>query len=168
MDDKLLSIYLNDHLAGSTAGLELARRLHRQNKKGAAGKRLGEIASEIDEDREALRDVMKRVGASENPFKTTLALVTERAGRLKLNGQLLGYSPLSRMEELEALRLGVEGKLALWRALEETRGSDSRLKGIDLAWLQRRADRQREDLEAMRLEAAREAFGVAGAQRAKR
>ena len=167
MDDKLLSIYLNDHLAGSTAGLELARRLYRQNKKDAGAKRLGEIAAEIEEDREVLRDVMRRVGAAENPFKTTLARVTERAGRLKLNGQLLGYSPLSKMEELEALRLGVEGKLALWRALEETRAPDSRLKGVDLPELQRRAERQREDLETMRLGAAREAFGVAGTQRAK-
>ena len=35
--------------------------------------------------------------------------VAEKAGRLKLNGSLLTYSPLSRLVELEGLSLGVEG-----------------------------------------------------------
>jgi hypothetical protein len=167
MDDRLLGIYLNDHLAGATAGLELARRCASRNQKSELGKELKEIAHEIGEDRESLRTVMRRVGATENVAKTTFAWVAERAGRFKLNGRVLTYSPLSRVEELEALRLGVEGKLALWRTLKETRGADPRLEGVDLDQLAQRAQRQTARLEEMRLAAAATAFGPP-AKRAER
>jgi hypothetical protein len=36
----------------------------------------------------------------------------EKAGPLRLNGRLLNPSPLSGLVELEAVRLGVEGKAA--------------------------------------------------------
>jgi hypothetical protein len=111
---------------------------------------------------------MRKLAAGENVAKTTLAWIAERTGRLKLNGRLLSYSPLSRVEELEALRLGVEGKLALWRALKETRATDPRLKGIDLDELARRAEGQRDELESMRLEAASQAFGTAPVGRKRR
>ena len=39
-----------------------------------------------------------------------MAWSAEKFGRLKLNGQLSGYSPLSRLEELEILALVAEGK----------------------------------------------------------
>jgi hypothetical protein len=169
MDDRLLGIYLNDHLAGATAGVELARRASGSNRGGEIGERLSKLAKEIEEDREALRSVMRRLGVVPNPAKAALALLAERTGRyLKLNGRILGYSPLSRVEELEALRIGVEGKLALWRGLKETRGADPRLEGVDFEELARRAERQRDELEAMRIEAARGAFGTAPAGRAKR
>ena len=166
MDDRLLGIYLNDHLAGATAGLELARRTHGRNKDGKLGAALGRIAAAIEEDRDSLRSVMERLGVAQNVAKTSLAWVAERAGRLKLNGHLLTYSPLSRVEELEALRLGVEGKLCLWRTLKEARGTDPRLEGVDLDDLARRAESQRDELEAMRVAAARKAFGTPRPQRA--
>jgi hypothetical protein len=165
MDDRLIGIYLNDHLAGATGGLELARRLASRNRGTEYEEQLGRIAAEIEEDRVALEDVMTRLGAAANPVKVRAAWAAERVGRLKMNGRLLGYSPLSRLEELEALRLGVEGKLALWRSLKETRGADRRLEGIDLDALANRAERQRDELEAMRLRAATGAFGVAPAPR---
>lgn len=168
MDDRLLGIYLNDHLAGATAGLELAKRCAGRNRGSEFGAKLEEIAREIEQDRASLRMAMKQFGVAENLAKASLAWITERAGRLKLNGHLLTYSPLSRVEELEALRLGVEGKLALWRTLKETRGADPRLEGLDLDELARRAERQTGELEAMRLKAARGAFGSAPARRAKR
>ena len=169
MDDRLLTIYLNDHLAGATVGALIARRSAGSNRGTKLGERLAAIAAEIEQDREALRSVMRRVGAVENPVKTTFVRLAERTGRvLKLNGRLLSYSPLSRLEELEALRIGVEGKLALWRGLKETRGADPRLEGVDLDELARRAERQGAELEAMRLEAVRAAFGTARPGRAKR
>jgi len=168
MDDRLLGIYLNDHLAGATAGVELARRCAGRNRGSDSGRRLAKISREIEEDREQLRAVMRKLAAGENVAKTTLAWIAERTGRLKLNGRLLSYSPLSRVEELEALRLGVEGKLALWRALKETRATDPRLKGIDLDELARRAEGQRDELESMRLEAASQAFGTAPVGRKRR
>jgi hypothetical protein len=40
VDVKLLGIYLNDHLAGSNVGLELARRALRENRDNAVGRYL--------------------------------------------------------------------------------------------------------------------------------
>jgi hypothetical protein len=49
------------------------------------------------------------------------------AGRLKFNGRLLARSPLSDLEELELLLLGVEGKAAGWRTLRTLADTDTRL-----------------------------------------
>jgi hypothetical protein len=161
MDDRLLSIYLNDHLAGATGGALISRRAAGSNRGTPFGDKLAAIANEINEDRDTLLKVMRKLGAAPNPAKVLSVRLAERTGRvLKLNGRLFSYSPLSRVEEMEALRIGVEGKLALWRTLKETRGADPRLKGIDLDELTKRAERHRDQLEAMRLEAAREAFGT--------
>ncbi|MGH2710605.1 MAG: hypothetical protein ACRDH9_05310 [Actinomycetota bacterium] len=169
MDDRLLGIYLNDHLAGATAGTEISRRTAGSNAGTEYGEALGSIAKEIESDREALREVMRALGVAPNLAKTAFVRLAERTGRVfKLNGRILKYSPLSRVEELELLRIGVEGKLALWTTLKETRAADPRLKGMDFPELARAAERQRDRLEAMRLEAAREAFGTATNPRAKR
>jgi hypothetical protein len=107
-------------------------------------------------DREALRELMDELDVGEDMIKTVFALVAERAGRLKLNGSLTSYSPLSRLVEIEGLLLGVNGKLSLWRALREL--DDPRLPDTRLDELERRAERQRDELEDHRLMAAREAF----------
>ncbi len=153
-----LSIYLNDHLAGSTVGVNLARRAAGSNQGTSYGPVLEALAGEIQEDRQSLLDVMERLSVDEDRLKTALAWGAEKAGRLKLNGELRGYSPLSRLEELEALSLGVEGKLALWRTLQRTHGSDPRLSGMDLDELVRRARLQRRRLESQRARAAEEAL----------
>ena len=153
---KLLSIYLNDHLAGATAGRELARRALGSNRGNRFGESLERIAAEIEEDRETLRALMRALGVREDPIKRTVALVGERVGRLKLNGSLRSYSPLSRLLELEALEAGVEAKRSLWRSLEQL--ADPRLAEFDFRALAGRAERQREDLEELRLEAAQVAL----------
>jgi hypothetical protein len=144
-----LAIYLNDHLAGATAGVELARRAASNNSGNDYGPALSELAREIEQDRATLERLMDRLGAGRDRVKLAAAWVGEKVGRLKLNGNLLSYSPLSRLEEIEFLLLGVTGKLALWRALSEH---------IDLPELEARAESQRERLEALRLRAAREVF----------
>jgi hypothetical protein len=159
LGDDRLSIYLNDHLAAATAGANLARRLAGSNQDTEYGPVLDAIADEIEEDRAALVAVMQRLSVRLDRIKTTLAWGVEKAGRFKLNGQLLGYSPLSRLEEIETLSLGVEGKLALWRALQATHGSDPRLAAIDLDELIGRARSQRRRLERQRVRAADEALG---------
>jgi hypothetical protein len=153
-----LAIYLNDHLAGSTAGLELARRVAANNEGTPYGKVLAGVAAEIAEDREALIDVMARLSVGRDRLKVAGGWAAEKLGRLKLNGSLLSYSPLSRMVEIEGLSLGVEGKLGLWQALELTHGDDPRLRGVDLAGLIARAKSQRRRLERQRRRAATEAL----------
>jgi hypothetical protein len=155
---RLLAIYLNDHLAGSTGALELARRARSANRGTPFEAAFERLAAEIEEDRDVLLDVMRRLGVARDPVKEVAGWLAEKAGRLKLNGRLTGYSPLSRVLELELLALGVEGKRTLWRALREVAAGDARLDGVDLAALLRRAERQRRLVEQQRLRAAAIAF----------
>jgi hypothetical protein len=155
----LLAIYLNDHLAGATAGRDLARRSAASNERSSYGKFLTDLAAEIDEDRDSLLELMGRLDVGVDRLKVLGGWAAEKAGRLKLNGRLLGYSPLSRVVELEGLTLGVRGKLGLWRALSEVQPSYPKLPGAELARLAERAQAQLDGLEAQRLRAAAEAFG---------
>jgi len=156
--DKLRSIYRNDHLAGSTIGAGLARRSSARNSGTPLGDYLEGLTSEIESDRETLERLMAELGVRPNRLKTVGAWAAERLGRLKLNGQLAGYSPLSRLVELESLYLGITGKQELWRALQRTLGTDER--GFDFEELDRRAERQAADVEVHRLEAARVALSL--------
>jgi hypothetical protein len=154
----LLAIYLNDHLAGATAGLELARRAASSNDGSDYGRFLDDLATEIDEDRESLFELMRTVDVGVDRLKVLGGWAAEKVGRLKLNGRLRGYSPLSRLLELEGLTLGVRGKLCLWRALTELQPADPRLSATQLVRLSKRAEAQLAGLEAQRLQAAAQAF----------
>jgi hypothetical protein len=156
--DRLLAIYLNDHLAGAALGVELARRLRSSNQGNPEfGQPLGEVCAEIEADRETLIRLMGRLQVVRNGVKPALARVAERLGRLKLNGQLRGYSPLSRVLELEMLASGIGGKVQLWNALGERFGES--LEGFDFHALAERADRQGQRVEDLHLSAARRALG---------
>jgi len=149
-----LDIYLNDHLAGATLGFELARRAASENEHTALGDFLQRLHCEIAEDRSTLERVMAALGVDRSPAKPAGAWLLEKAGRLKLNGQLRGYSPLSRLVELEALDTGVRGKRSLWQALDRAFAADKRLAEFDFDALVRRADEQLEGIGEHRLAAA--------------
>jgi hypothetical protein len=157
MGGRFLEIYLVDHHAGSTAGLELAKRAARSNRGTPTGDALERLVAEIDADRAALQRLLAVLGRRPSKTKDALAWSAERLGRLKLNGQLRGYSPLSRLNELEALSLGVAAKRALWEAL---RGLPefARLPGFDFAALSQRAETQLVALETVRRDAAAQAL----------
>ncbi len=157
MANRLLGIYLNDHLAGSVVGVELCRRARASNEGSELGRTLSELCAEIEADQETLRQVMRRLGVGESRLKPAGAWLAEKLGRLKPNGQLHGYSPLSRVVELEGLAGGVAVKQMLWKTLAQQFGDG--LAGFDFEALSARAKAQRERLEACRLEAAAIAFG---------
>jgi hypothetical protein len=115
------------------------------------------LAQEIDEDRRVLKDLMRELGVSVDPAKAAGAWTAEKLGRLKLNGNWLSYSPLSRLEELEILIVGIEGKILLWESLAQHPELAGRARP-DLAELVRRGRAQRRRLNRHRLEAARAAF----------
>jgi hypothetical protein len=160
LDRKLLGIYLNDHLAGSTVGLELSRRARDSNKGNEYGEVLERVAKEIEEDRETLQRLMKDLGVRRDHPKVAVAWVAEKFGRLKPNGRLISYSPLSRLVEAESLALGIAGKLSLWEALAEVAGEDARLDPEELRRLAERAERQRKEVWQLRQRAAAEAFAA--------
>lgn len=151
---RYLAIYLNDHLAGAALGVELARRLRSSNQGDPEfGEPLARICGEIEADRETLIRLTDRLGVKRDPVKPALAKVAERLGRLKPNGHLRGYSPLSRVLELEILASGIGGKMQLWNGLEESFGDS--LDGFDFHALAERADRQGQEVEDLHLAAVR-------------
>lgn len=156
-----LKIYLEDHYAGSTVGIELARRIADQNEGTAYGDEIRNLRDEIDEDRETLRRIMSDVGVDPNRVKVAGAWLGEKAGRLKLNGHLTSYSPQSRVIEIEGLELGVHGKLLLWRALSSASDLVPELSKAELDRLITRTERQIERLEELRLVAVRESIAAA-------
>lgn len=153
--DRLLRIYLNDHYAGSAAGDALVRRVSRVHGQGPAGRRLRGLADEIAEDRESLVRIMAALDVPVMRARALIMRCAEKVGRAKLNGRLVSRSPLSDVLELEALRLGVEGKLALWQSLAEVARGDDRIDAGTVHHLADRAERQIEQLEDLRLAAVR-------------
>jgi hypothetical protein len=154
---KYLATYLNDHLGGATAGVELVRRAARENEGSELGAFLADLAKEIEADREALEAIMGELGVKADRAKVAAGWAAEKVGRLKPNAQLRGYSPLSPLVELEGLLVGITGKLGMWRALAEIADA----VGLDRARLQGLADRaesQRADVERHRLDVARPAL----------
>ena len=131
-------------------GPEAARHIPERTKVAA-------ISREIEEDKATLREVMDRADVRRKQIRLSLARLTELATRLKPNGRLVGYSPLSRVLELEGLTIGITGKLGLWRSLE-TLDHDSGVPDLDYTALATRAEDQRDRVEELRVRAAREAL----------
>ena len=158
---QLLGIYLNDHLAGATAGAELARRMAVPRRPPAERADLRRLADEIGEDRATLLEMMAALGIRVRGYKVYAAWIGEKAARLKLNGRVLTRSPLSSLEELELLRLGVEGKAAGWRTLRVLADRDKRLDAQRLDELISRARSQAELLEQLRIQTAAQIIALA-------
>ena len=158
MDRKLLRIYLQDHLAGSTGGLELARRARGSNEGTPYGEPLAKLADDIEADRRSLESIMDDLGFGADRAKNLAFWAAEKAGRLKLNGQLTGYSPLSRVLELEGLIAGVNGKRSLWLTLLDLVESEPALDAERLRRLVERAEQQLDTVHELRARAGREAF----------
>lgn len=161
--DRYLRIYMNDQLALGIGWREVARRARGENEGTSLGEALQRVATGIAEDIETFEAVMERLGLGRDRVKPTLAMAAERVGRLKLNGQLRGYSPLSRFAELDFLAMGIEGKKILWANLRDFGDLAKRLPDVDFQDLIQRAARQREELEPFRARAGREALGASSA-----
>jgi hypothetical protein len=157
MQGDKLGIYLNDHLAGATFGVGLARRMTHQHRHSVRGTDLARIAEEVAQDRETLLEIMDSLGVPARRYKICGGWAAERLGRMKPNGVLYRRSGLSTFIELETLRLGVEGKTLIWRTLlvvaTEAHLDESRLRS-----LLDRAREQIDTLEALRLTAAAAIF----------
>ena len=156
-----LRIYMNDQLALGLLWREVAKRAARENAGSDVGLALAEVAQAISEDVQTFERMMRSLGLRRNIVKSGLAVAAERVGRLKLNGSLWSYSPLSRFSELEFLIMGIEGKKQLWATLSDLTSLSARLPDVDFAWLTARAEAQRAALEPYRERTGREAFASA-------
>jgi hypothetical protein len=126
-NDRLLSIYLHDHLAGAAGGVELVRRAAKEQADSPVGPGLARLAEDVEQDREALRKLLTDLGMSDHAVHETFTWLAEKASRLKPNGQLIGRSPLTSLIELETIRIALEGKRAGWVSLRLLADHDARL-----------------------------------------
>jgi hypothetical protein len=156
--DRFLRIYLDDQLAAGVLWREVARRAQRANEGTELGTALTHVATAISEDVALFERIMRGLGMRPSRVKTRLAVAAERLGRTKLNGRLLGYSPLSRFAELDLLAMGIEGKQILWANLRDLTDVGARVPGLDFDQLIERAAWQRAELEPFRQRAGREAL----------
>lgn len=156
IDRGRLGVYLNDHRALAAGGIALARRCLGSNPHPPLGPMLSELIDGLEADKRLLETLMAALGIKQDRIKQAAVLVGERAARLKLNGSLLSYSPLSRLEELEGLRSGIYAKRALWESLLAVDGLVPDRSSIEAAV--QRADVQIDRVEEARRAAAAEAF----------
>ncbi|HZA92470.1 MAG TPA: hypothetical protein VE420_07565, partial [Gemmatimonadales bacterium] len=99
------------------AALELVDRL-RQLSQGTDREQLFvSLGAEIEEDQQIVKLVLRSVGGKQSKARKAAAWLTEKVGEAKLEMDDSGNGKLRLLESLEALGLGIQGKLGLWRAL---------------------------------------------------
>lgn len=146
-----LATYVNDHLAGAEAGRRLAARLART----VPEPELKGIDAEIDRDYATLQRLMDDLGVARSRLKQVAGLAAESVSRVKLRLGSAGAHDVEQLLGLEAMTVGVSGKLRLWRSLELLAASDPRLDEQELRALAARAQSQLDTLEQVRLRVAR-------------
>ena len=157
-----LDVYLNDHLAGSAAAVELVERIKANNEGTPLAAHMETLGLEIEKDRDTLGEVMERLGVRRSAPKQAAGKVLETLSRMRLNEHITGSADVTRLLELETLSLGIEGKLLLWRSLKEVAETRPDLAAFDLAALATQAVSQRAGVEPFRLEAAATALSPSG------
>jgi hypothetical protein len=160
MVNESLATYLNDHLAGSVVALELLDHLEQDGAGTAEASMLADVHAEIVADRQELEAFMAQRGIAVSASRKATGWLVEKLSEIKLHLDDAGDGALRRLEALETISLGIAGKAALWHALAAAEEEAPELKGLDYARLGRRAETQRGVVEALRLRAAREAFGT--------
>jgi hypothetical protein len=153
-----LATYLNDHLAGSVGALDLLDHLARESEGREEVSLFRALHQEIAAEQAQLRELLRELGGEESGVRKAAGWVAEKVTRLKLRWDDPGDDGLRRFEALEALALGITGKLSLWTALAAVADGIPVLQRLDLALLQRRSEDQYAAVERRRLAAAREAF----------
>jgi hypothetical protein len=158
-----LATYLNDHLAGSVAGVEIAEHLFDRAETAEHRSTVEGVRDEIEQDVRTLESLMKSLDIGESRLRKAAAWLTEKATELKLRIDDPAGGPLVFFESLEALSLGIEGKRGLWLALSAAAEHEPKLRTVDYAQLIKRAEGQRSVIEEMRLAAAKRALAVTDA-----
>lgn len=159
VDTQPLDVYLNDHLAGSAAAVELIERVAANNEGTPLAAHMQGLEREIEADRATLAAVMDALGVVASAPKQMAGRVLETLSRFRLNERITGSAAVTRLMELETLSLGIEGKLAMWRSLGQVADIRPELAQFDIPSLADRAVRQRAAVEPFRLKAAATAFG---------
>jgi hypothetical protein len=153
-----LAIYLKDHLAGSEGGLAILEHIESAHGVGRIGEITRRIRAEIVGERKVLTTLLERLDASASVPRRIAGWMSEKAMELKLKADDPGNGALRLFEAVEAIGLGVHGKLGLWKALAANAQRIPELATVEYEPLIKQAEEQEELLEILRLEASRAAF----------
>jgi hypothetical protein len=156
---KDLSVYLNDHLAGSVGALEMLDGLIQTHESKPLEAFLTQLRRDIESDQNELKVLIKRIGIDESAMRKAGAWMMEKLSRTKLGLGGSGDPKLALLQSLETLALGITGKRSLWRTLAAAGEGSRLLQGIDFARLEARAVDQIERVESQGLKIARQIFG---------
>jgi hypothetical protein len=156
--DQLLHIYLNDHRSGAVVAHALAKRSRDSNEGTEFGDFLDEFVPVLEDDIDQLDAIFERCEIPTDQLKLGAARLGAELGRLKLNGRLTDYSPLSRVIEFEAMTVGVLGKRKLWKTIAALPSGHPATSAIDASRLIERAESQAARLEALSERASSIAF----------
>ena len=159
MSREHLATYLNDHLSGSVTALEILD--HLKEETADIDPFLARLEKDIKADRQQLVDLMAKLDIPQSRIRKASGWLAERFVEAKLEVDDQSGGRLRRLERLEALALGIDGKLGLWKSLEAASSVNDRLRGPDYGLLAQRAREQRARVEALRIEAARSALRLA-------
>ena len=158
MSKQDLTIYLNDHLAGSVGALELVDHLIETYKGKPLEQFFKDLRDEIDADQSTLEKLIETLGAKESAMRKAGAWVAEKLSRAKIRLSDSQEGQMGLLHALEGLVLGITGKRGLWDALAAAAETMPELRELDYARLENRAIEQRDRIEAKRLEVARQVF----------
>jgi hypothetical protein len=140
-----LTVYLNDHLAGSVVAVELLMALERTH--ADIEPALAALRADVEQDQAELKALMDRLNIAESGVRKIGGWLVEKATQLKMRIDDRSGGALRLFESLEGLSLGIEGKFALWRALKATADFYPDLERADYERLMKRAIEQRSRAE---------------------
>jgi hypothetical protein len=158
-NQKLLHRYLEQHMAGSVAGIEHAKRMAHLEAGSELGQTLQSLIGELEQESQRLRELARHVGAdTKAPVKEGLAWLAEKVARVMVDARVASRSPIARVLDLELMVSAVAGKRALWEALSILGEIDPRLPKPELDQLIAAASAQQETLLRLHRSAVRVAF----------
>jgi hypothetical protein len=153
-----LLVYLRDHLAGAIGALEMLEYLQTHAGDDEIRTAAASFHAEISADRETLEQLAQKLGGGSSPLKDASAWIGEKLSRLKLGAVGDHLEGLPLFEAVEALTLGILGKVALWDALILLARDDTSMPLLDYYGLRDRAQKQHDRMELHRLRLATMAF----------
>jgi hypothetical protein len=156
MSKEHVATYLNHHLAGSIVVLEILQ--HLEAEAADLAPHIAKLRTEIEVDHRDLKLLMHRLGISESRIRKVSGWIAEQLTEVALEVDDESRGALRRLERLEAVAIGIDGKLALWRALKAAAEVEPELRGPAFEDLSKRAEEQRRQVEVFRLEAASSAL----------
>lgn len=154
-----LHTYLNDHLAGSVAALELLDHLIETEREPEAREFFVSLQRDIAAHQEVLKDLLRRLDGTESRLRKAGAWISEKIGEIKLRMDEAPGAGLRELEACETLALGLQGQIAMWTALEQIADRVPEVRTVDLASLLERTRALFARVESRRIAAVRKSLG---------